>query len=202
MRPSRTQLRNRNAGGFTLVEVMLAMAAATMVAASITSVLFVTSHAPAGDDGIRSMVVQTRVATARMSSLARSAQMILDAGPDYVIFWTGDLDGDDQPSLSELCRVEWDAGLNELHAYRAPADLSDARDTLYSLATDFDSITEAIKGTAEFPVEVWARNLTEMAMDLNDNDPREASGFSARLTMESNGRHYSVIMSATIRSMR
>ena len=202
MRPKRKQLRSHNLGGFTLVEVMLAMAATTLVAASITSVMFVTSHAATGDDGIRSMIVQTRVVTARMSSLVRSAQMILGAGPDYMIFWTGDIDGDGQPSLSELCRVEWDADLNELHAYRAPADLSDARDTLYSLASDFDNITDTIKGTADFPVEVWARDLTEMSMALNSSDPQEARGFTARLTMESDGRPYSVIMSSTIRSMQ
>ena len=159
----------------------MALSATAVIGVAIASMLSATSYGTATSKDMRSLVARVKVVNARLGAALRGSRMVLAEGNDFLVLWTRDLDDNDVPSLLEIRRLDFDSTTGELSSYAAAAG---ATDVPYTLADDFQSITNALMGTADFPGELWAQNVGGWTIDLNDPDPQLARLVSYRLNLE------------------
>ena len=185
----------------TLIETLLAMVGVAVIGMAMASFLFATSHATETSKDMRGLVVKHKTCGARLNAAIRSSAMILDQGTDFIVLWIKDSDESGTPHLAEIRRIERDAVTRQLRSYVAPSTLAPADNAEYDLAaTDFNAATNAIKGTANFPVELWANGVTNWTISLDDSDPQLAVLLSYRVTVQSNDLSEIVIGAAALRT--
>ena len=166
----------------TLIELLLALAGTAMVGVAIATMLVAVAYGTQSDKDLRTLVVKYKTVDGRVSASLRGSHMVLAQGSDYLVLWMFDTDGSAAPNLSEIRRIECANGV--LTSYKAPDNLDPLYDVAYALADDFDAITAAIKGDATFPGEIWATDVTDWTIALNENDPQAATLVSYRLTFQ------------------
>ncbi len=175
--------------GLTLVELMIAMTITSIIAAAVAAMIHTTAYGISSQDQLRTLMVAHELAEVRISPALRGSTMVLAEGDDYVVLWTYDRRDVDSPNLSELHRIEIDRDENELRSYKAPAGLAEAQDTRYDLvATDFGSVTAGLRDTAEFPRELWAGDVTDLAFSFNTDDPRNSTFIGYRIEITVDGQ--------------
>jgi type II secretory pathway component PulJ len=196
----------RRRGGFTFVELMLAMVVTALVGAAISAMLFAVTRGTDDRADTRSLVIQHKTIVARFDAAVRSAKSILAVGSDYIVLWMGDSRVNGAPDLSEVRRVEYDAATHSLVSYKAvfPAGYTqaqiDAADTAYTLSTDFAVATAALKGVSTFPAVTWCGSLYGWAVVLDDADVQTARLVSYRFTIGNSTRTGTVVGAAALRS--
>ena len=134
----------RVCGGFTLVEILLALGLTGLIAAGASTMLFSVSLGTTSEAEIRRTTVKEKVIGLRMSNALGASKMVLDHGTDYLVLWMGDQRDNGVPDLSELRRIERDGVTHQLTSYRAPLNLSDANNTTYGFVDDFGLSIQAI----------------------------------------------------------
>lgn len=169
--------------GLSMIELILSTAGLAMVGLALSSMLFATRYGTESSRDIRSLVVKHKTVLARFGAAVRSSKMVLAQGSGYVVLWMEDTDESGTPHLAELRRIERDLVTNELRSYRAPDDLPAGDNTEYDLAsTDFNDVTTLVKGTADFPAALWADDVNDLAITLDDADPQAARLVKYRIT--------------------
>lgn len=187
--------------GLTLIELLLATAGTGFVAVAITMMLNAISFGTSAGTDLRQAVVKQKTITSRITSAIRSSYLVLAAEDDLLILWTNDDDGDGEPSLGEIRRIERDAASKEIRAYAASSDLSSGDDTSYTLSsTDFDAVTQALRDTANFPEEVWATGISAWTIALDAELIHDALLISSRLTVDVGDFHETAIATAALRN--
>ncbi len=189
-----------HAYGMTIVELLLALAGTAFVAVAIAMMLSVVASGTSSRTDLRQSVVRQKTITARLNAAIRSSSMVLVAEDDLLIVWTNDTDSNSEPSLGEIQRIERDAATGELRAYKTPLTLAEADNTAYTLATDFDSITTALKGNANFPQEVWAIGLHSWTITVNAETAQDATLVSSRIVIGEGDMTETVISAAALRN--
>lgn len=137
--------------GFTLIEILLALAITAMVATVVAALLFSAANGTASRDAVQGNSSLVDVVCTRINSAVRPAGRILAQADGLLVFWTSDSDGNNKPNLSELRRLELDPATGNLVLYAAPTTINPWDDTSYDLAQDFASITAALRGTTNYP---------------------------------------------------
>lgn len=188
--------RCRSQRGLMLIELLLALAVTGMVAAAMSSMLWAVSYGTSSSKGLRALAVKTKTLQSRLGGAIRGAAMVLDAGEDFLVLWVDDADGDGQPSLHEIQRIDRDAQAQTLIAYAA---FETAQDVVYPLTTDFDQVTRALMGDAAFPGQVWATQVSGWSITLSQPDPQQASLVSYRLTLIADGVSETAIGAVALR---
>jgi hypothetical protein len=186
--------------GLTIVELLLALAGTAFVSVAIVAMLSAVASGTNSRTDLRSSVVRQKTVTARLSAAIRSSQMVLVADDDLLVLWINDNDANGEPNLAEIQRVERDAATGELCAYKAPLTLAEEDNTEYTLATDFDSVTNAIKSTGTFPREVWATGLHSWNVTFNADSPQDATLVSSRISIGEGNMRETVICAAALRN--
>lgn len=160
-RLARIRARGRRARGISLVEVILALAIAAMIAAGVSSLLFAVANGTKDRQEVRRRNIKADVTGNRLDTAIRSSAMLLGRDANSLVLWVSDSRVDEAPNLSELLRIDWDAATKEIRAYRAPADLAPAADIAYDLkTTNFLSATASLAGGATFPRETWGHGIS------------------------------------------
>lgn len=171
------------AAALTLVELLLGLAVTAVIAAAVGAMLFFASHGASTRDVTRSRMVANELAGMRVNMAIRSARAVLAEGDGYLVLWMADTRANNAPNLSELRRIERDDSTDRLLSYRAPDDLAEADDTLYDLgSTNFKIVTNSLKGSSEFPGEVWGTDVTGWTTDVDAVDPLDCRHVSYRIT--------------------
>src|SRR5690606_33233775 len=98
--------RCRSQRGLMLIELLLALAVTGMVAAAMSSMLWAVSYGTSSSKGLRALAVKTKTLQSRVGGAIRGAAVVLDAGEDFLVLWVDDGDGDGQPSLHEIQRID------------------------------------------------------------------------------------------------
>jgi len=187
--------------GTTLVEVLLALTVTSLVAAAVAALLFSTSYGTSSHDDMRDVLVSNEVAATRLGAALRASKMVLAKGDNYLVLWMADTEVNDEPDLSELRRVERDPATNELRSYRAPASLPKEDDTMYELvSTDFNAITDAMKGSANLPETLWATDVTEWTTTADAADPHNEGFVGFRITTSMHGVSATKVGGATLKN--
>jgi len=185
MRTRSDILQPARAGGLTLAELVLGMAMTTIVAAAIATMLVGVSGATSAYGESRSLMVGHGLAASRIGAAVRNARALLAAGEGLLVLWDEREHSDGVPQLSELERIEWDPGTEELHSYKAPSDLPEALDVSYDLtATDFGAVTAALKGTESFPGRLWGVGVKAWTIHTDAADRLDVRFIGYRLVLE------------------
>ncbi len=176
----------RHMPGFTLVELLLALTITAMIGGGVSAMLFSVSYGTTSESDIRRVTVKERVIALRMDAAIRSSRMILDQGADYLVLWMGDSRDNGVPDLSEIRRIERNSATSELWSYTAIPALPDADNTQYTFITDFNTVTQALAGTANFPGQQWAGNVTAWGQTLDQANPQTATMLAYSITCSGN----------------
>lgn len=170
----RHKLSRAHSKAFTMVEIILALGVTGMIGAAVSAMLFSVSYGTSKEADLRRVTVKEKVIALRMNNAIGSSKMVLDQGTDFMVLWMGDRRPNGTPDLSEIRRIDRDGVTLELSSYKAPSTLSDADNVTYSFHHDFDAITTALMGSANFPGEIWARNVTAWDQTLDQINPQSA----------------------------
>lgn len=168
--------------GLTIVELLMALTITGLIGAAIASMLFAVSHGTAETHDLRSLVVKNKTLTARIASVIRQSEQLLDADDGYVILWTKDLNDNGSPDLLELRRIGLNSATGELIDYTPDASAADAT---YQFTDDFDTITLSLIDSDILVGQLWATDVAQWQINLDDEDPQAATLVSFRLTLES-----------------
>lgn len=186
--------------GLTLVELLLGLAITGVIGAAVTTMLFSTYHGSTSREELRTLLVRGEIGAMRLRMSLRSSTRVLARGDGYLVLWMGDTRANDAPDLSELRRIELDSDTGELLSYKAPADLPEAQDAEYDLATtDFGAVTNSLKGSASFPGQVWAADVTAWTTKLDAGDPQECGFVGYAITMTLNDVAQTIVSGAALR---
>ena len=161
---------------FTLTELMLALVITTLIGGAVATMLFSAFRGTSDQEDRRELMINNTTAGLRLNAALRSSAMVLAKGANFLVLWMDDTSSPyGFPQLSELRRIERNPSTNELWSYKAPPDLAEEDDAQYNLAaTDFAAVTAALKGSATFPGELWARDVTGWTSYVNAN-PRQSA---------------------------
>ena len=171
-------------GGFTLTELILGMVILSGIGLAVASMVVSASYGTTSDRGLKDVMIGQQIVAVRLEEALRASGQVLAKGDDYIVLWTAEREVDGICSLSELLRLERSPSTMEVTAYRAPADLSDDDDTEYDLgSTNFNTVTNALKGQSTFPGQLWAVNVTSWSFVFDTSDYRDAGYVGYQLTM-------------------
>lgn len=170
--------------GFTLVELMLALAITAMVGAAAASMLAAVSYGASEQRDLRAAAVGHATLPHRLETAIRSASAVLGVSTGVVVLWLGDTDADGVPALSEIVRIEHDTAARTITAYRSPASLAPAQDIKYTLASNFVTETAApgLRGSSRFPAERWGIDVASASYTLDAGSALAATSLAYRLT--------------------
>ena len=103
-----------NCGGFTLVELLVALTVSSIILTAVATLAYALSSAndTAGDTSTKQ--AQVRYTTLRISELIRHSKLICFAGPDDFALWRADDNDNGQINFSELVYIEKGAGADHL----------------------------------------------------------------------------------------
>jgi prepilin-type N-terminal cleavage/methylation domain-containing protein len=104
----------RNENGFTLVELLVALAVTGIVSAAVATLAFAMGTANKGSDDTSRKQAQLRYATLRVSELVRNCKLICGAPGDDLAVWQADDNGDGQINPQELVYLEMGPGRNHV----------------------------------------------------------------------------------------
>lgn len=169
--------------GLTLVEVMLGLVVTVMAAGGAMTMFYSVNRATQSQESRRQVIMRRFLLSNRLSATLRSSECVLAAGADYLVLWRGDSDGDGQPNLAELQRIQWTAGDAQLWSYSAPASLPSADNMAYDLTADFNAVTAAVTGGAKFPGDQWATGVSGLAITLDNVAPASAEVVRISMTL-------------------
>lgn len=189
--------RRRACRGLTLLELLLALAGTAVIGSAVAAMLTGVVYGTATDKDMRSLITRQMALRARVEAEVRESRMLLDAGADYMVLWSGDLDDDGLPSKAEIQVIEYDAVMDRVMRY-APAPL--ISDVGYALTDDFRTATNSYKGDSTFPGERWGEQINSLALTLDHLDPQSAKLVSFRFGMAGGEVPYTGIGAATIRN--
>jgi prepilin-type N-terminal cleavage/methylation domain-containing protein len=106
MRRAKGQLLAFNRGGFTLVELLVALAVTGVVLSAVATLAYALSKANDAADDTRYKQAQLRYATLRISQLIRHCKLICCATNDDFAIWRADDNNDGQINIAELVYIE------------------------------------------------------------------------------------------------
>ncbi len=176
--------RPSRCGGLTLIELMMALGIMALIGATIGGMLSAVAYGTDEESDVRQLVARNKMVSMRINAAVRGSQKVLDAGQTtdhtWAVLWGRDLDENGEPSLLEIRLLEYDAAAQTLSSYTAPDGTTDV---LYELTDDFDAITDALRGTTDFPETRWANDAVGFGVSLDELDPQAARMLSYRLSL-------------------
>jgi len=166
------------------MEILLALAICALVGAAVGMMLFAMRAATSVDHDTREVTMRREVATARLSRSVRASARVLSSGPDHLVLWKSDTNGNNLPELSEVLRLQWISGSSEVQTCAAPADLDPGLDQTWAMTDDFDALTSALAGGALLPSDLLIPEVTAWSVELDDADPLAARLVVMRVTVD------------------
>ncbi len=189
--------RAAHAQAFTIVELLMALAITGLIGAAVASMLTAVSYGTNNSRDIRTLVVKNKTISARITAAIREATQLLDAGDNYIILWTDDINDSGAPDLLELRRINLNTGTRKLIDYTPDPD---ATDVAYDLeATDFDAVTLSLIDSDDMLGALWATDVTAMTVTLDESDPLEATLISFQVTISEGALSDTSVNAASLR---
>jgi len=106
-------MQKRRTHGFTLVEMVLAMAVTAIVGLSVAGVSIGLSNSYANSEDYYDALQGGRSVLMQAQSLGRTAQLVTATATDSVVFWACDTNADGKINRNELTMIYWDRSGND-----------------------------------------------------------------------------------------
>ena len=100
----------QNFKGFTLVELLVALAVTSIVLTAVATLAYAMGTANDASDDTSQKQAQVRYATLRISELIRYCKLIYDTPDNDIVVWKADNNGDDTVDSNELVYIETGPG--------------------------------------------------------------------------------------------
>ena len=111
----------KNRKGFTLVELLVALAVTGIVSAAVATLAFAVGMANKGSDDTSQKQAQLRLSTLRISELVRNCKLICGMVGDDLAVWRADDNGDGEINPQELVYLEMGPGRNHVQLLDFPS---------------------------------------------------------------------------------
>ncbi|MCC6679764.1 MAG: hypothetical protein IT445_02575 [Phycisphaeraceae bacterium] len=182
-RPLRDPIRHPPSAirhGFTIVELLIALTCTALIGAAIASMMTAVGYGTTSSRELRELAVKSKALCARVTAAVRQSSMVLEAGDDYLVLWRYDTDGDGTPSAAELQRLDYNADADTLTSFEPDPS---AADDEYALTDDFEIVTNALIASDELVASLWASDVTDWELVLDNATAQEARLLGLRQTL-------------------
>ena len=203
---NRRGMTRRRFRGLTLVELMLALGLTGIIGTAVAAMLVSVSYGTSSRTDMRRVLVKHKMLATRLAASVRGSRQVLDAGDGWLMLWTTDADGNEQPNVSELQYVELDAETNALRSHRAEfpggwtQDQVDAADTAYDTSADWASVAESLAEQTYFAGALWATGISDLTITLDSDQPATARLVNFRVTVDAGDLSETAVSSAALRN--
>ena len=171
----------QNRPGFTIVEIMLAIALSSLVALTALLMLQAIGTATESRYDSRINIVERELLTARLGGIIRTSSRTLASSDNSTVLWKGDKNANGFPDLSEIQLIVWTEDDTLITSYETPDPV--VTDFTYALDADFVTIANAIAGTSAFPSRVLIDRVVDTQWSFNNVTIQDAR--TARLDVSS-----------------
>ncbi|MCE5276648.1 MAG: prepilin-type N-terminal cleavage/methylation domain-containing protein [Planctomycetaceae bacterium] len=104
--------------GFTLAELILALATTAMVATAVAAMSVALSNAGQSSRDQQLCMQEARVAMRQLEDVTRKAKLITACDSRRVALWMSDANNDGQINMTEMGVIEWNSASGEVRLYR------------------------------------------------------------------------------------
>jgi len=111
----------RYENGFTLVELLIALAVTGIVSAAVATLAFAVGTANKGSDDVSRIQAELRLSTLRISELVRNCKLICGMVGDDLAVWRADDNDNGQINPQELVYLEMGPGRNYIKLLDFPS---------------------------------------------------------------------------------
>jgi prepilin-type N-terminal cleavage/methylation domain-containing protein len=192
--------------GFTLVELILALAVSALVTTAVSAMLLGVSYGTSARRELRGAVVRGETIDGRIAAAIRSSRAVLEAGPNHLALWRADTRENDGPDLSEITLIERGSD-GTLKAYGFPTTWTpsqiDAAEANYMLSGNppghFLAAASSAKSAGWFVPTLWGNSISAVSFTLNASDPANITLVSYRVTLQTGDLSDTIIGSAAVR---
>jgi len=150
---------------FTIVEMVLAMAIASVVGLSVTAVAMTLSSAYLDGEQRHATVQTGRIALSRIESYINRAKLVTFADDGTILYWAGDADGDGKISLTELAEIKYTPDDRTIRLHRVVLD---------------ENMDAQVRAALNVPVPLNAAVGGSAGSDLVESNPRDVSRIEAQ----------------------
>ena len=175
-------------GAFTLVELLMAMTVAALVALSATAMLSATAYGTSSRRSMSALLVKSRTVNTRLAAAIRTSLEVVDVGANHLVLWVDDTNGDETKQNDEMQLIERDTDAAELNSYR------DTSDT----AAFADAGTFRAAALASYTAECWATGVSGMTLAV-DASPPDTKLVSFQVTFAAEDMSETTIGAAALR---
>ena len=188
-------------GGMTLVELLMALGIMVLISSAVGAMLTATAYGTDSDHDLRGLAVRSKSATMRLDAALRGSRSVLSVGGDasggWLVLWNVDADGNGQPSLHEIRRLDYDAAAETL---TSSAVAEGVADIAYDTTTNYAAETSARIAAGDMTRQRWIEGLEAIDVRFDDADYRLAKLLGYRLTIRVNGQAETLIGAAALRN--
>lgn len=185
------------ASGFTLVEVLLALAVSSIIGAAVVMMLAGVASATKDKNNTRRMLVGRQVIVERLNALIRGAAGILSGDEHHLMLWAGDFDRNASPNLSELRLLSWNSKASEIRLYEAATDLDPAADTVFDPGSEFSAIAQSVAESDDMSGMPIITGVDGWDLALDHADVQKARVIRLQLVLDRpSGRRTVTVVSA------
>lgn len=169
--------------GFTLIELMVSIAIASLVAAGVVSFMLTLRRGVESGLEVRDQVSDREVMHIRLAPILRDSICVLASDEAWILLWKSDVDMDGLVSMPELQLILYSGANERLETYSI-ADQNAEWDTI-SFDADFSSIASALELHSDATRKQLASGIDECIFAFPPDDPTGAR--SVLVSLMSNG---------------
>jgi len=183
----------------TLVELVLAMVGVSLVALTVTAMLFAVTEGSDEDKSVRSLAVEAKSISTRLNAAIRGSRRLLSLSDTRAILWSADTDADGLADLDELRILTHNPDLDRLTSSlvsdAAPPAEYDA------LATTFGDVVDDLDAAGLLVGTTWSNRVgtLDIATD-NADDLQGASLVQFTITLQRGDMTETVVYAAALRN--
>jgi len=195
--------------GFTLAELVLALAITTVIGLAVTAVAAAVSQINQEAEAYYEYLQNGRVAASRIEKALRSALLVTAASDDEFVVWMKDENDDGEINVSEVARVYLDDGDHKLlmQTTEFPDDMKKGQRQALDVDLELDGLTEVENldlGTghaAHDVLRLLARNVESFHV-YPDVEPPMTRLLKFTLVVGENGQTVTQYGAVTLRAPR
>lgn len=162
LRKPQLRCSSRRAGGFTLVEMLLAASVSALTATAGATLVFAIANASQETRDRRETITAGHYLVNRIGQTIREARDVGQVTATTVTLWAEDTNTNDQMDLAEVATIRYDSAAKKvIYDYVASADAGTTVVT-YSTFTDYGSIS-AQMATSDKQFVVWGEGVEAFA---------------------------------------
>ncbi|MEM0913083.1 MAG: hypothetical protein AAGB29_01650 [Planctomycetota bacterium] len=189
----------RSRYGLTLPELLLGMSGTAIVALAAVTMLFAAVQGSDDEKSARSLVVEGKVVSNRLSAMIRGSRRLLNVTSTRVILWSSDADNDGLVDVDELRVIDHTPASTQLSSSVASSGATPAE--YDALATTFSTVVADLETNAVLDTAVWSNRVSTFALTSDaPTDPQGATLLSYQLEVTNGAFTETVAQSVALRN--